>query len=135
MHDGRSDRESCHAWRFEHRRARSPDWIRRTTRHRADHPSKITRRIPAQRVSLEARYAGRGCDALRNEELHRASAGFLCRSGPTRRGMTFADTVQFLLSLGHELKTTKWDLARIEALLRTLGDPHRRPRFIHVAGT
>jgi dihydrofolate synthase/folylpolyglutamate synthase len=49
--------------------------------------------------------------------------------------MTFTETVRFLYSLGHELKTVKWDLARIETLLAVLGDPHRRGRFIHVAGT
>jgi dihydrofolate synthase / folylpolyglutamate synthase len=49
--------------------------------------------------------------------------------------MTFAETVQFLFSLGPELKTVKWDLARIETLLTELGSPHRQCRFIHVAGT
>jgi len=49
--------------------------------------------------------------------------------------MTFADTVRFLFSLGPELKTIKWDLARVSALLAELGDPHRRGRYIHVAGT
>jgi dihydrofolate synthase/folylpolyglutamate synthase len=49
--------------------------------------------------------------------------------------MNFADTVRFLYSLGPELKTVKWDLARIETLLAALGSPHRKGRFIHVAGT
>lgn len=49
--------------------------------------------------------------------------------------MNFADTVRFLFSLGPELKTVKWDLARIESLLTALGSPHRVGRFIHVAGT
>lgn len=49
--------------------------------------------------------------------------------------MTFADTVRFLFSLGPELKTVKWDLERIHALLAALGAPHRTGRFIHVAGT
>jgi dihydrofolate synthase/folylpolyglutamate synthase len=49
--------------------------------------------------------------------------------------MTFAETLRFLLSLGPELKTVKWDLERIETLLATLGSPHKRGRFIHVAGT
>jgi dihydrofolate synthase/folylpolyglutamate synthase len=52
--------------------------------------------------------------------------------------MSFADTARFLLSLGPELKTVKWDLARMETLLAALGNPHREsspPRFIHVAGT
>jgi dihydrofolate synthase / folylpolyglutamate synthase len=49
--------------------------------------------------------------------------------------MTYADSLRFLLSLGPELKTIKWDLQRIETLLDTLGNPHRASRFIHVAGT
>ncbi|HVW84493.1 MAG TPA: folylpolyglutamate synthase/dihydrofolate synthase family protein, partial [Bryobacteraceae bacterium] len=49
--------------------------------------------------------------------------------------MTFADTVGFLFSLGHELKTAKWDLARIVALLDELGAPQTNLRYIHVAGT
>jgi dihydrofolate synthase/folylpolyglutamate synthase len=49
--------------------------------------------------------------------------------------MTFADTVQFLFSLGPELKTVKWDLERIRLMLGELGDPQWRSRFLHVAGT
>jgi dihydrofolate synthase/folylpolyglutamate synthase len=49
--------------------------------------------------------------------------------------MTFAETIHFLFSLGPELKTVKWDLDRIEAMLTALGGPHRRGRYIHVAGT
>jgi dihydrofolate synthase/folylpolyglutamate synthase len=49
--------------------------------------------------------------------------------------MTFAETLRFLYSLGPELKTVKWDLERIETLLATLDNPHKRGRFIHVAGT
>jgi dihydrofolate synthase/folylpolyglutamate synthase len=49
--------------------------------------------------------------------------------------MTFAETLRFLYSLGHELKVVKWDLARIESVLAALDHPHRRGRFIHVAGT
>jgi dihydrofolate synthase / folylpolyglutamate synthase len=49
--------------------------------------------------------------------------------------MNFADTARFLFSLGPELKTVKWDLARIETLLAALGSPHKVGRFIHVAGT
>jgi dihydrofolate synthase/folylpolyglutamate synthase len=49
--------------------------------------------------------------------------------------MNFAESLQFLYSLGPELKTVKWDLARIESLLSALDNPHRRGRFIHVAGT
>ena len=49
--------------------------------------------------------------------------------------MTFADTVRFLFSLGHELKVIKWDLERMRVLLGALGDPHLEGRFVHVAGT
>src|SRR5436309_11238092 len=49
--------------------------------------------------------------------------------------MTFADTVRFLFSLGPELKTVKWDLIRVQALLREIGDPQRLQRYLHVAGT
>ncbi len=49
--------------------------------------------------------------------------------------MTFADSVRFLYSLGHELKVVKWDLDRMRVLLCALGDPHKRSRFVHVAGT
>jgi dihydrofolate synthase/folylpolyglutamate synthase len=51
--------------------------------------------------------------------------------------MNFADTLRFLYSLGPELKTVKWDLARIETLLAALGSPQCSggPRFIHIAGT
>jgi dihydrofolate synthase / folylpolyglutamate synthase len=49
--------------------------------------------------------------------------------------MTFADTVRFLFSLGHELKVVKWDLERMRVLLGALGNPHLEGRFVHVAGT
>src|ERR1700744_5378531 len=49
--------------------------------------------------------------------------------------MNFGESVRFLHSLGHELKVVKWDLERIETLLATLGNPHRRGRVLHVAGT
>jgi dihydrofolate synthase/folylpolyglutamate synthase len=49
--------------------------------------------------------------------------------------MTFAESLRFLFSLGHELKVVKWDLERMRVLLSALGDPHRRGRFVHVAGT
>jgi dihydrofolate synthase/folylpolyglutamate synthase len=49
--------------------------------------------------------------------------------------MTFAETIRFLFSLGPELKTIKWDLDRIRALMAELGNPQERLRFIHVAGT
>jgi dihydrofolate synthase/folylpolyglutamate synthase len=49
--------------------------------------------------------------------------------------LTFPQTAAFLYSLGHELKVVKWDLARMRTLLGAMGDPHRKGRFIHVAGT
>lgn len=49
--------------------------------------------------------------------------------------MTYGDSLAYLFSLGPELKTIKWDLDRIRALLRLLGNPQERCRFIHVAGT
>ena len=49
--------------------------------------------------------------------------------------MNYADTVRYLYSLGHELKTGKWDLANMRALLAEMGHPEQRGRFIHVAGT
>ncbi len=48
---------------------------------------------------------------------------------------TFADSLSFLYSLGHELKSVKWDLARMRVLLAEIGSPHLAGRFIHVAGT
>lgn len=48
---------------------------------------------------------------------------------------SYPDSVQFLYALGNEYKTIKLGLERITALLAGLGDPHRRCRFVHVAGT
>jgi dihydrofolate synthase / folylpolyglutamate synthase len=49
--------------------------------------------------------------------------------------VTFGESLRFLFSLGPELKTIKWDLARIARLLEVLGNPNRAGRFVHVAGT
>ena len=50
--------------------------------------------------------------------------------------MSYPDSVRFLYALGNELKAgAKWDLGRMHALLRQLGDPHGHRRFVHVAGT
>jgi len=49
--------------------------------------------------------------------------------------MNYPDSVQFLYSLGNEVKTAKLGLDRIRAALDSLGRPHRRCRFVHVAGT
>ena len=71
----------------------------------------------------------------RDESLHRAAFEFFWSRRNRRRGMTFADTVRFLYSLGHELKAIKWDLDRIRTVLDSLGDPQHKSRYIHVAGT
>jgi len=49
--------------------------------------------------------------------------------------MKYADSVQYLYSLGNEVLTAKLGLDRISALLEALGNPHRACRWIHVAGT
>jgi dihydrofolate synthase/folylpolyglutamate synthase len=49
--------------------------------------------------------------------------------------MTYPDSVRFLYSLGNEVKTAKYGLERIRALLGALGNPERLPRIVHVAGT
>ncbi len=49
--------------------------------------------------------------------------------------MNYPDSVQFLYSLGNEIKTAKLGLERIAAVLEALGNPHRQGRFVHVAGT
>ena len=49
--------------------------------------------------------------------------------------MNYPDSVQFLYSLGNEIKTAKLGLDRVALLLDALGDPHARTPFIHVAGT
>jgi len=49
--------------------------------------------------------------------------------------MTYGESLAYLFALGPELKTVKWDLERVRALLAVLGNPQERCRFIHVAGT
>ena len=49
--------------------------------------------------------------------------------------MTYAEAVQQLYALGNELKNAKFDLEGIRGLLAALGNPERRGRFVHVAGT
>ncbi len=49
--------------------------------------------------------------------------------------MNYPDSVQFLYSLGNEIKTVKLGLERITAVLDALGRPQDRLRFVHVAGT
>ncbi len=49
--------------------------------------------------------------------------------------MTYEKAVRYLYSLGNEVKTAKLGLERITALLGALGDPQRKFRVVHVAGT
>ena len=49
--------------------------------------------------------------------------------------MTYPDSVNYLYSLGNEIKTVKLGLERITTLLRMLGNPHKTFKSIHVAGT
>ncbi|HEV2446570.1 MAG TPA: folylpolyglutamate synthase/dihydrofolate synthase family protein [Candidatus Sulfopaludibacter sp.] len=49
--------------------------------------------------------------------------------------MNYPDSVHFLYALGNEIKTAKFGLERIRAVLEALGRPQDRCRFVHVAGT
>jgi dihydrofolate synthase/folylpolyglutamate synthase len=49
--------------------------------------------------------------------------------------LTYADSVQYLYSIGNEIKTAKLGLERIRAILEHLGHPERRFAIVHVAGT
>ena len=50
--------------------------------------------------------------------------------------MTYRESIQFLYSLGNELKPgAKFGLEQIRLLLEALGSPERGQRFVHVAGT
>ncbi len=49
--------------------------------------------------------------------------------------MNYPDSVQFLYSLGNEIKTAKLGLERISRVLEALGQPQDGLRFVHVAGT
>jgi dihydrofolate synthase / folylpolyglutamate synthase len=49
--------------------------------------------------------------------------------------LNYAESVQYLYSLGNEVLTAKLGLERITALLSALGNPHRACRWVHVAGT
>ncbi len=49
--------------------------------------------------------------------------------------MNYPDSVQFLYALGNEIKTAKFGLERISAVLEALGRPQDRLRIVHVAGT
>ena len=49
--------------------------------------------------------------------------------------MTYPDSLQFLYALGNEMKTAKFGLERIRAVLDALGSPEKAYRVVHVAGT
>ena len=49
--------------------------------------------------------------------------------------MNYPDSVRYLYSLGNELRTIKFGLETIAAVLGALGNPERACRFVHVAGT
>jgi dihydrofolate synthase/folylpolyglutamate synthase len=49
--------------------------------------------------------------------------------------MTYQESIRFLYSLGNEVETAKLGLGRITRVLEALGSPHRKGRFVHVAGT
>ena len=49
--------------------------------------------------------------------------------------MNYPESVRYLYSLGNELKSAKFGLETISAVLEALGNPQRACRFVHVAGT
>ncbi len=49
--------------------------------------------------------------------------------------MNYPDSVHFLYALGNEIKTAKFGLERIAAVLERLGRPQDRLHIVHVAGT
>jgi dihydrofolate synthase/folylpolyglutamate synthase len=49
--------------------------------------------------------------------------------------MTYPDAVRYLLSLLGDIRGADFGLARMEALLERLGNPHRSYKVVHVAGT
>jgi dihydrofolate synthase/folylpolyglutamate synthase len=49
--------------------------------------------------------------------------------------VNYPDSVHFLYALGNEIKTAKFGLERIRAVLEVLGNPQDRLSIVHVAGT
>lgn len=49
--------------------------------------------------------------------------------------MQYKEAVRYLYSLGNEVQTAKLGLDRITTLLDALGNPHKRFRSVHLAGT
>ena len=49
--------------------------------------------------------------------------------------VTYPDSVEFLYALGNEIRTAKFELATIRAVVAELGNPERSFRVVHIAGT
>ena len=49
--------------------------------------------------------------------------------------LSYPDSVRFLYALGNEIRSLKFGLERIRAVLDALGNPQRTFRVVHVAGT
>jgi len=49
--------------------------------------------------------------------------------------LSYPDSVRFLYALGNEIRSAKFALDRIRAVLDALGNPQRTFRVVHVAGT
>ncbi len=49
--------------------------------------------------------------------------------------LSYPDSVRFLYALGNEIRSVKFGLDRIRAVLDALGNPQRTFRVVHVAGT
>ena len=49
--------------------------------------------------------------------------------------MNFSETIEYLLSLGHETRTMKLGLRNTEVLLSALGNPHQSFQSVQIAGT
>lgn len=63
-------------------------------------------------------------------------AGLAVQRHRTKRNLhSYPDSVQYLYSLGNEVKSIKFGLDAITALLDALGRPQRNFRAVHVAGT
>ncbi|HWN09503.1 MAG TPA: folylpolyglutamate synthase/dihydrofolate synthase family protein [Pyrinomonadaceae bacterium] len=49
--------------------------------------------------------------------------------------MNFSETIEYLLSLGHETRTMKLGLRNTEVLIEALGNPHQSFESVQIAGT
>src|SRR5262249_15508445 len=134
--DGRRGGVVRDAGRRDLRRAQGPHRVRRTARHRADHPPEAPRGLPAVRVSPRARHhrrdrppEGASRAAGAHARLVRGAQGCYERYMISYEDVLgrLAGAVRFGMDLG---------LERMEAACARLGHPERRlGRVIHVAGT